>query len=261
MRSIIKIFLSFLLIYEPLVYWILSDIGICKDMFSRDFCNMDFRYVVIMGTPIILMSIYLMWEMQIKSMFVHKKQHLPKQQKQKQYLPKPKQRFIYPLEAIGRYFAKICVVNQTASRSEYFCALITLSAIGFIVMPAVVKIFESGIMLLGILGVLVILCPLSMYSLNARRWNDIGWNGKIMAIIPLVLCYLCLYFSLFSFFIPNMFSVLFGGLLLCCSLFQFIAFCFPSKLRNNKYRNAQQDLEERLLANIDKHVSYDDDED
>ena len=228
MRNIIKIFLSFLLIYEPLVYFILADdYGACRDLLTRSICNADSRFFWFMVLPIIFMAIYLMWEKQIKSIFTKKQK--------KSHTYKPKQRFINPFEALGRYFKKLFIANQTASRSEYFGALILLCIIGGIIGQMLSELCKPGagfvcITTLLILSIITILSPLLMYTLNARRWNDIGWNGKIMAIVPVILFY-ALMFPVYAYreFIAWVFVVF--------SLFNFIAFCFPSKFYNNKYRN------------------------
>lgn len=254
MRNIIKIFLSFLLIYEPLAYWILNDSGyrgICRTIFSSDFCGLDVRYIIIMATPIILMAIYLMWENQIKSIFTKKQK--------KSRIHKPKQRFINPFEALGRYFKKFFIANQTASRSEYFGALILLCIIGGIIGQMPSELCKPGagfvcITTLWISYIITILSPLLIYTLNARRWNDIGWNGKIMAIVPVILFYALI----FPGYAYKEFIV---WAILVFSLFNFIAFCFPSKFYNNKYRNKEQDTEEKRLANLVKQTDYDDEDD
>lgn len=249
MRNSVKIFLSFLLIYEPLAYWISNDSYVCENIFSSYFCRLDYRYIVLMATPIIFMAIYLLWEKQLKSIFKKK----PKTKKTKKY----KQRFIGPFEAIGRYIAKIFTINQTATRSEYFCAIIPVNLIFFVIQLLLIKItvitcenaYDTTCGFIHITNsLLVLFSPLMIYTLNARRWNDIGWNGKLMAIIPIILWYLSIFFT-YVWMIP---------LLIFC-LFQFIAFCFPSKFNNNRYRNKTQDLEENRMPRTVKIYTDNDD--
>ena len=77
MKKSLKIFLSFLLIYEPFAYWFFSNRGVCRSLLPWDFCASNARYILFMGIPVIVMAIYFIWEKQIVSLFVAEKDSQP----------------------------------------------------------------------------------------------------------------------------------------------------------------------------------------
>ena len=231
MKKSLKIFLSFLLIYEPFAYWFLSNRNICRSVFEWDFCGSDVRYLLFMGLPVILMTIYLMWEKQIVSILAKKKDQKKKTiVKTKKTRNRPQQRFIGPFEALGRFIAKAFCVKGTAQRSEYWWI-----ALFYLVIQIAMFYFVYHNPSLSIVSISVtVLFFVPFVNLTARRWNDLGVDGAILAWFVAVL-------GIASWFSPFLKSVL-----QLYGLCQIIIFCMPSYFEDNKYRSAQQDSEEGL---------------
>lgn len=230
MKTIYKIFLSFLLVYEPVSYWILADSGyesVCRDVLPRTVCSADSRFFWFMIFPIIFMLIYLMWEKQISSLFAKNKTKkiIPISRQKKQ-----KQRIIGPIEALGRFVVKAFCAKDTAQRSEYWWILLPI-----VISSTLFSLYIPKTTNLAVVSIVIeILLFVPFVNLNARRWNDLGFDGALIAWSVALL-------GLVGRFVPDLLYVLwiFG---LC----QMIAFCFPGQLKDNKYRNPQQDQNEKL---------------
>ncbi len=238
MRKIIKIFLSFLLIYEPLIYFILADdYGTCRDLLTRSICNADSRFFWFMILPIIFMAIYLMWEKQIKSIF--KKKHT-------KHRILRNQRFIYPLEAFGRFVTKGLSIRETATRSEFWCFFLPYLIISSFLF-AFFTVYNLNTVILDVMFFIII--PIPLFTLCVRRWNDLGLNGVVIEIIRVLISLPCLLGFIMATNISDLQTawlllkalLIFGGVTL-------FLFCFSSTFENNKYRNKQQDLTEGVLS-------------
>ncbi len=243
----IKAFLSFLLVFEPVAFYVLKDnggYGICRSLLANSICESEYRFAFML-VPVILMILYLMWEKQIISLFKVKKQ--PSKQKTViKQRPVIKQRFIAPLEAMGRFWM-LADNLDTAQRSEYWGAIIPYAILLCILGMALGEAVSApGILPLLLFIQLILVFPAT--TLGVRRWHDIGMPGYIAVAITLLclLLFLCVIISDEEMLL-NIFAITLG-----LAIIQFIAFLFPSKLHNNKYRsNAKDELERNIsLADL-----------
>lgn len=247
MGNTLKLFLSFLLVYEPLAFGVLRDDGydgMCRELFSMNMCDSEYKFAF-MIIPVILMVLYLMWEKQIVAWCRHKQTPLKKE-------PCIKQRIIPPLEAMGRFWSR-AVNLDTAQRSEYWGAVISYS----ILFGILGTILKEYMVLITLPWILVAVLPAT--TLGVRRWHDIGLPGYL----PVILLILFL-IGMFS----TEFEIIFTWAVmgwLALSIIQFLAFLLPSKMYGNKYRSVAKDRYEQQLAHKKRTRSYanfiDDDDD
>ena len=213
MRNIIKIFLSFLLIYEPFVYFILADdYGACRDLLTRSICNADSRFFWFMILPIIFMAIYLMWEKQIRqALGVKQNKNISK---------KPKQAIVGPLQACRKLFYGFTDYRGCSQRSEYFWGMIIVELFMYFCTIFCVIAFLSIGYIVSIL-ISIIVCIVYVLPLVVRRMRDVGVDGSWGVVFTAL--------SIATAFYPLTILVLIvPGIVL---LF------WPSKLRNNPYRD------------------------
>ena len=239
MKTSMKLFLSFLLFYEPVAYFILSDDsrnGLCLDWFSSEFCRLDARFFLLMGVPILFMVMYLMWEKQIKSIFL------------KNNKKNNNSNFVRPVLAIKHFFSDAFVFGGASTRSEYWWVVLFEFILFFICFY-----FSSyeGIILL------LFLFEVPNLSLVVRRWNDIGWKGKDMvwfSLVPELSFVVGIVNYLFG-ESPYPLAYLVGVLYGIFRIFKAIMFCLPSKIDNNPYRERPKYLDKP------KGSFWDDDDD
>lgn len=213
MRNIIKIFLSFLLIYEPLAYWILADdYGACRDLLTRSVCNADSRFFWFMGLPIIFMAIYLMWEKQIRQALGLKQN--------KNITKKDKQSIVGPFQSCHKLFYGFSDYRGCSQRSEYFWGLIIVSLFVYFCTIFCVVAFSSIGYIISIL-ISIVVPIMYIQPLVARRMRDIGVDGSWSIIFTAL--------DIFAVFYPLTILVLIVPRIV-------LLFC-PSKLRNNPYRD------------------------
>lgn len=229
MSKTIKIFISFLLIYEPFVYWMLSDNGydgVCRYLFTSGFCNTNFRYFLFLFVPLILMTIYLIWEKQLKSIFNHRKEkRIEVKNKRNQY--------IGPVKAIALMFSRSLQFKGISTRAEFWWAYLFA-----VIMQAIVCFVQ----LKDPQPILFLCFFVAFYfptiSLRIRRWNDIGFPGFWMEIPNLLLSILSVFILIghlpmwATIAIYLILSIPFIRIILLgYGLFSIIMFCLPSKLK------------------------------
>ena len=213
MRNIIKIFLSFLLIYEPLAYFILADdYGACRDLLTRSICNADSRFFWFMVLPIIFMAIYLMWEKQIRQALGVKQN--------KNITKRTKQTIVGPFQACRKLFYGFADYRGCSQRSEYFWGLTIVQLFVYLCTIFYVVAFSSIGYAISILNSIVVYI-IYVQPLVARRMRDVGVNGGWSIIFTVL--------GISAVFCPLTLLVLIipGIVLLFC----------PSKLRGNQYRD------------------------
>lgn len=186
-----------------------------------------------MVVPVILMALYLMWEKQIVALCKHKK-ILKKE-------PVIKQRVIWPLEAMGRFWS-LAGTTDTAQRSEYWGAMLSYGVL-FWLCGAL-----AGWFMLIIWPLVALFFVVPTVTLGVRRWHDIGLPGYVAVIAP-VLLFLGIISSEGSEEVVGYYC---GMVALALGAIQAIAFLFPSKLQNNKYRTHAKDKREQRLS--EKHA-------
>ncbi len=212
MKKSLKIFLSFLLIYEPFAYWFFSNRGVCRSLLPWDFCASNARYILFMGIPVIVMAIYLMWEKQIRQLLGVKQN--------KNITKKTKQAIVGPFRSCRKLFYGFSDYRGCSQRSEYFWGLIIVQLfMYFCTIFCVIAFLSIGYvvsMLISIIVYIVYVLPLVV-----RRMRDVGVDGSWGVVFTAL--------SIATAFYPLTILVLIvPGIVL---LF------WPSKLRNNPYRD------------------------
>lgn len=133
-------------------------------------------------------------------------------------------------DALKNYWIRAFDVKGVSSRSEYWFAGLFYAVI-FILIN---KILEKTIIATSIYAVVVslfyLIHAIPQTTLVIRRWQDIGYSG-FYAFVSSILARI--YES--HIFNQDINKIILITLLVFLFI-NFILFCFPSKLKNNKYR-------------------------
>lgn len=133
-------------------------------------------------------------------------------------------------DALKNYWIRAFDVSGVSSRSEYWLAGLFYAVI-FILIN---KILEKTIIATPIYAIVVslfyLIQSIPQTTLVIRRWQDIGYSG-FYAFVSSILA------RIYSFHVfPININTFIAITLLVFLFINFILFCFPSKLKNNKYR-------------------------
>lgn len=142
---------------------------------------------------------------------------------------KDKQNEVSFLDSLKNFWIKAFDVNGVATRSEYWYAIVFYISIYVIIQFILEKtIIESPVCSI-MLSLFYLIYSVPKTSLDIRRWHDIGMSGFLF-FIPFVLGSVTLFFK------SETSIKIISAMLLIFLLIEFVLFCLPSKLKNNKYR-------------------------
>ena len=226
MSKKLKKVISFLLVYLPLAYVFFIKQSICEEFFPWSFCRnsmLENRILIFIVPPVIIAVLYLMLSGDVKKQKVN--------QDDKKLKPKKKQKMIPFSVAVENFWIKAFDIDGVATRSEFWFAFLLN-----IIIHIPINIIYKGVMQnfgLPLFGV-IILIDFSLFfipsiTLSVRRWHDIGCSGW-WVMFQFVLLFLAIVRA------EQRFGDFFAISWLVFIVINLILFCFPSKLKNNKYR-------------------------
>lgn len=137
--------------------------------------------------------------------------------------------------AIANFFNKYFQFNGVSTRAEYWWVILFVIAVAFVLITAAVKLQPVNLLLAGFIALLwvlfgvVIVIPL--WTLMSRRLHDAGFSAKLLLI--------SLVFFVYSVLVPDVVRGCraMDNLSWVWGIITLILFLFPSKTKNNPYRD------------------------
>jgi len=225
MSKKLKKVISILLVYLPLAYVFFIKDGFCDEIFSWRFCRnsmLENRVLLFIVAPVIVSVLYLMWSGDTKKQINN--------QSNKKLKPKNKQKMIPFSVAVKNFWIKMFDIEGVATRSEFWFAVLFNTIINIptnIIFKNILQNFGFLPFIVIALMYFIVFCIPSI-TLSVRRLHDIGCSGW-WVMVQFVLLFLAIVRA------EQKFGDFFAISWFIFAIINLILFCFPSKLKNNKY--------------------------
>jgi len=137
--------------------------------------------------------------------------------------------------AIANFFNKYFQFGGVATRAEYWWVILFVVGVAFVLINAAVMLQPVNLLLAGFIAMLwvlfgvIVLIPL--WTLMSRRLHDAGFSAKLLVVSFVFFMYSVLSPEV----IRNIRTV--NWLSFMWGIIMFILFLFPSKTKDNPYRN------------------------
>jgi len=137
--------------------------------------------------------------------------------------------------AISNFFKKYFQFEGVATRAEYWWVILFVVVVAFVLITAALRLQPVNLLLAGFIALLwvlfgvVIIIPL--WTLMSRRLHDAGFSAKLLLI--------SLVFFIYSVLVPDVVRGCraMDNLSFIWGIITLILFLFPSKTKNNPYRD------------------------
>ena len=137
--------------------------------------------------------------------------------------------------AVSNFFRKYFEFNGVSTRAEYWWTILFVVVTGFILVPSAFALQSVNLLLAGIVALVwilfgvIVIVPL--WTLMARRLHDAGFSAKWL--------WISFAFFLYSILIPEVIDniVIVDRISFVWGVIILILFLFPSKTKNNPYRD------------------------